>query len=408
MTTIDSRITYPYYLKHYYVSDNAPSPTYVDNASFDRTFGSGVNRVTGTSDPSWRIKIAKKQNASSSYFRSDIDGSIKPIRGRCIERSTAVLHRKSYTYDCRWLGPVPTSFASFSADSTLDDIALKRLKNKIASHESHFNSLLPLAELHELRKTFRDSVDLTIDFLGVVADIRKTKGRSAAKYLSKAWLTYGFGIAPVISDVSKLANTISEYILRTDHTAILTGQSSRDWTTGRRQVNPLDSPRPMTGCDLDVHSVLNHSLSYMYKGGFNFSLASSSDYGAARQFGLRLENLVPTAWELIPFSWVIDYFTTVGDYLDDTFIGTPVKLLYLNQTRRYQCSGTNRMNLVYSSPTTVTGLQPTPGVTNWRYGEFQRTVLSTLPHRIMRLRTIDEVGLHSLNKLFNLISILAK
>jgi hypothetical protein len=404
--TIDTRIYYPYFKKHYYVSNNFPLPTYVANDSFMRTVGPGFERKTGTSNPDWRVKIAKKQDASSAYYRTKIDCFVKPIYATG-EELGVVDHRKAYTYNARWTGPIPTSFPS--TDAFTEDVALSILKRKISEHEDHFNSLLPLAELHELRTTFRNSVELATDFLDTVIRVkRKYKDvRYATKYLSKAWLTFGFGIAPVIKDVSDLAKSISEYLLRTDHTAVLEGHFTKQWSSGS-SVLPADNPGSMAGTDLKVHSTLVHKLTYMYKGGFNFALSSAVDYGAMRHFGLRLENLTPTAWELIPFSWLMDYFATVGDCLEDTFIGTPVHVLYLNKTRSYKVQGQNRMEVVHRSPPGIRSLVSNPGSCLWSYSEFERTVLGTLPHRVCRFRTIDEIGSYSLRKLLNLAAILGK
>jgi len=364
-----------------------------------RILGPGFDRVVRSSDPNWKIKIAKKQNASQSYSRSFLKGSFTTgvVRGQ----STVVPYNEYYNA-YRYAGNVPSSFPS--TDTATDDIALKRIKNKISSHEAHFNSLLPLAELRELRITISGAAELTSDFLRTAVDIKRSKGRSAAKYLSKAWLTYGFGIAPVVSDVAKLADSIKEFLLRNDHTAVLKGSYEKQWVTGGKLSNV--NVMALTGSDMFETYHHQHKLSYQYKGGFNFLLRSASDYGASAHFGFQMQNLVPTAWELVPFSWVVDYFGTVGDWLDDTFTGTPVKLLYLNRTRKYECRGFNE-NYTVPRPNALKNFKEIRrGTCNFVYSEFERTVLATLPHRVLRFRTVDEVAQHSLNKLFNLFSIL--
>ena len=132
-------------------------------------------------------------------------------------------------------------------------------------------------------------------------------------------------------------------------------------------------------------------------------LRSSADYSAVDHFKIGLPALIPTFWELVPYSWIVDYFTTVGDFLEDTFIATPANSVYLLENRKYRASGLNYMQHTVSGGYEI--LSERKGTANWSYYEFERKVLSTLPHRILRLKTIDEVGKHSLTKLLNLTSL---
>ena len=398
MPTYDTRVKYPFFQKKWYVSDNSPSPTYNINVKEEQPVGPGIERLVQNSDPNWRVKIVKKQNASLNYSRNGYEYDIPAFRAVTIGKTG--VHPLTSTNLCRWIGTMPASFPS--VDIATADIALKRLKSKLSSHQGNFNAMLPLAELRELRVTISGSAELTSDFMRTLIDIKRTKGLSAAKYISKAWLTYGFGIAPMIADTKKLSESISDFLLRNDHTVALSGSFSKDWTSGSRQQGVISGA---IGTSVSCHATINHKLSYQYKGGFNLALSSATNYNAFDHFGIRPESLIPTFWELMPFSWVADYFATVGDFLEDEFTGTPVKLLYLNETRKYEATGTNRISHVLDTPATVNILDQKPSEVNWRYFEFQRTVLSALPHRVLRLKTVDEVAKNSLNKLSNLMAV---
>lgn len=397
MATRQTRFGYRKIVKSYYVSDAFPSPTYLQNDDADVTMYS-LSKTTNA-NPDWRVKVAKKLDASSAYSLQTFQMSNPPP---LVTSSAKILDDPSYPntsfINVRWSGGPPAIYPS--TDSVVADVALARLKSKIASHQKDFVAMLPLAELRELRGLVRSSSELTIDFLTKLANIKRTKGASAFKLASQAWLTYGFGIAPLVADTKKASESIAAFIERNDHTVVLSGTHQKTWTSG--QVNDLGASVLYTS--IKSHSHVAHTLSYRYKGGFNFVLSSANDYGAADHFHLKLPTLVPVAWELVPFSWVVDYFSTVGAYLDDVFIGTPVKLLYLNRTRKYEAQITNSIYSVITPG--ATQLSCENAVNSCRYTEFERTPLSALPHRTLRFRTVDEVAQNSLNKLFNLVAVL--
>jgi hypothetical protein len=121
-------------------------------------------------------------------------------------------------------------------------------------------------------------------------------------------------------------------------------------------------------------------------------------------FNVKFPALVPAAWELVPFSWIVDYFATVGPFLDDVFTGSPVNAVYLNRTRKYTATGANFLS--YQEVNGALILRHQPGNVIWKYNFFDRTPLQAIPRAALRLRSVDEVGRYGLNKLLNLTSIL--
>lgn len=114
-------------------------------------------------------------------------------------------------------------------------------------------------------------------------------------------------------------------------------------------------------------------------------------------------------WELTPYSWIADYFGTVGAYLDDAFVSYPGKLGYLNLIRRY--SMTSDINYSFNATEGTSSYKNyvldqyvLPDVFN--YARITRTPLTAIPHRVLRLKTKDELAQHALNKLLNLTALL--
>jgi hypothetical protein len=135
-------------------------------------------------------------------------------------------------------------------------------------------------------------------------------------------------------------------------------------------------------------------------------LKSANDYGAVDHFGLNLPDLVPAAWELVPWSWVVDYFTTVGAYLDDVFSSDPSACRYVCQNRLYRVEVNT--DVWWARDNGVKYPDQSEGRSYVELFEFDRTMLSNLPSRSLRFKTLDEIGLNGVNKLLNLVAVLGQ
>jgi hypothetical protein len=65
-------------------------------------------------------------------------------------------------------------------------------------------------------------------------------------------------------------------------------------------------------------------------------LANTADNAVesdSKLFGFRWGELVPTAWELIPYSFLVDYFTNIGDVIDG-YLARTTKMAWLAKTVR--------------------------------------------------------------------------
>lgn len=357
-----------------------------------------------TLDKDWKIKLARRKDASNPYdnikilaypsrlFCDSVTVSSNPpyrITSRNVINSVSDAYGKVFTGD----------------DETLRDQALTRLKRKLSSHVGDKNLLTPAIELRETRDLIRGLAGLTTSLVDTLLTIRKTKGKSAIKYAQDAWLTYGFGVAPTLSDIQAGLESIGNWMIRDDHSTRLSGTASKVWYT-RLSNGPFTGAYGSKYC---YSGSLKHELSYRYVSGYDFKVRSSNDYTLAEHLGFGLGSVLPTLWELTPYSWVVDYFANVGAYLDDTFTSYPGKLQYLVLIRRYSMS--TDLNYSFSAdPNTafvknyVIGQSCKPDA--FEYFRITRTPLTAIPHRIIRLKTTDEIGQHAVNKLLNLTSLL--
>lgn len=349
----------------------------------------------------WKSRLALGQDVSSAYnlvrqtyvpFSFSGTGFSKPIVVNTdhFARSTC---RGLLAYD-------PGSLVFTADDNDLMAIALMRLKRKLQNQTKQVNAVVPLVELREFRGLIRGTAELAeglvMRLLAIKARGRKTARRDA----SKAWLTFSFGISPMISDTKAVAESIAAYITRRDRTVKLTGTASKDWFASV-------APTQRTGlfkANLEYRATVQHSLSYRYTAGFDLNLKSANNYGIDSQLGLEFGALLPTLWELTPYSWLVDYFTTVGPFLEDTFTSDVSQTRYVVRNRRYSCKVKMNGTFIPVDNTRILSSRFRGG--DYTYFSFSRTPLSALPTTPLRIKSFDEVGNNAVNRLLNLTSLL--
>ena len=311
------------------------------------TGGGAVNRVdytwteflNGTKLPSWRSKVKLGQNATTAYTaeKRDLiieDGSISlSYRNTTINPFGAVV-TKSISGDIRAYN-MPWSFdPPTSSSATADRHALRNFYRRIAEVEKAFNGLTFLGELRETiamvrnpLKTLRTGVD---DYLSSLSK-RRRGVRSDSKLqsiLADTWLEYSFGWSPLLSDLKDgLQACLRLNDKRFDHRISAVGKDEVQVSSSHNLYNAFQGiwvrdRRIVT----DIHEV-------RYFGMVRGQIYTSQVDKALALSGFNLKEFVPTAWELIPYSFLVDYFSNVGEILEASVVNLS-NLAYYGRTIR--------------------------------------------------------------------------
>lgn len=197
-----------------------------------------------------------------------------------------------------------------------------------------------MAELNELAWTILAKTNPSRPHVGVPAALGELRdlpnlvrgwGRGYLRTAAQANLSWKFGIAPMLGDIRKLFEFTSAVNKRLEQLRKL-----RDGKVLRTRchlgTNEIVEDHGVQllhseGCQISAHSVTTHS--YEMWGTAEWKLLPTSDLphmdDAEMKFlaqrlvtGITSHGMLETAWELLPWSWLVDWFSNVGTMLTAT------------------------------------------------------------------------------------------
>ncbi len=144
---------------------------------------------------------------------------------------------------------------------------------------------------------------------------KRAKGKLTVKQKKKAvaesWLEYSFGWAPLVADVSNLANAAAATISGSMRSFDIRS-TGRSKTSVEEGAGWYGSP----GWLLYTYDINRRTVTATR---CHFAATTDVDIDQpgnfSSQFGLTMDNWVPSIWELVPWSFAVDYFTGLGDFL---------------------------------------------------------------------------------------------
>lgn len=363
---------------------NIPSPTEV-----------GRNIKDSIDKPGFQDLLAKGIDATTPYTREETRVTPGIVSSHSLQKWGGY-DVDSYRRQTFAGHALPTR--SYNLAGLINE-ASNRLKAKLRQQVGSSNQLVNLVELREMPKTIKVAANSALTLLDAVAS-SKRRGENLRKWAANQWLNWSFGIAPTLSAIDELSESIAKRLER-DFTHKDYGVARREWLESR------------TGVAGGSHHVtyrffgqFKYTASVKITAGYRFQLNAANNYTTGKHFGFDLSKVVPTAWELIPFSWLVDYFTTAGQFLDDTFSADPGQAKYIVQNTKLEIEGMIMPKVEKQFPLTAIVSQVTIPAKYYHY-RFTRSPLSKLPRSQLRIKNVDEVGKNAVTKLLNLASILS-
>lgn len=366
----------------------------------------GSNTRSGSTVPDYRQRIAKKISASSNYNRTWCN--VKSPGSFFVFATKDSEPERTHSTIWGWYDGYTALANNTSLDAATRDIALAKIKAKIASDDADYSVLENLPQdIYQFEDTIHSGLDSTAKLVKAVTRLVQRKGSSAKNisYLLQSvadlWLNFSFGINPTIQDAKDFAASIQSFLNRHDRVKHFHAQHYNDQKASR--VSP--GLTMCSGINGYVTSEVYRKYSQKYISAHIFRTVSGNNYGAfADHFHLAPSDFIPMIWELLPWSWLIDYVSTCGAVISDTFTSSSDSSLYNCGNTRIEYNMINTIDFRATKGWTIHQKQYSPRVIST--GQFSRTSFTTLPMRSFRFKTSSEIGDHDITKLLNLLAVL--
>lgn len=189
-----------------------------------------------------------------------------------------------------------------------------------ATHGAHLNSvesmqLLAAVSAAEAKETYGMVKSVFVTLFNLIMDFYKSckKGDllGAADAVADTWLQWRYGWRPFIGELE----TLRDMLLNQPKPTI------RSSYGGSRCTDVKDVGLDSIAVQDSNGSVWTYDVSFAVadfavKSGFNYvNVENSRNDSLLAQIGLDADSILSTAWDLVPFSFVIDFFLNVGDML---------------------------------------------------------------------------------------------
>lgn len=285
-----------------------------------------VSERTGTKLTNWKRAISSGGSATTGMSAFKHSGASSPgtvvVYYTTLPGSIWPDGRAEAKYSGFLL--IPSIFASGSIGLTeADNQAIVRARKDYEQNVTQFMGMTFLGELRETIGMMRSPLKSLRQGLGSYLDslsIYRTNGtrskrqrRALKEAIAGTWLENAYGLQPLLNDVKGIA----EQIARKQHD-FKTRATCRGYGRSETMIFSDVTKFAIGSYGYGLQTRLRKNTTEVrYKAGILASV--QAPFGSAERFldeaGFRLDQFVPTVWELIPYSFVADYFSNAGDIL---------------------------------------------------------------------------------------------
>jgi hypothetical protein len=282
-----------------------------------------TNTLTGVKNPFWRKQVSLGQNATThcsgtmfsweyAWLTAGYDFYLK-------SSPEAVTRREWYGYQA-----INAPVLSSVPGSIVTEVHNRCIRKFLTACENARSSVEAGQDLGEWKQSIESLVRPLSSARRTIVDhyerLRKASRRyrawdvpSRTKALADSYLEWTFGFKPLISDIAQGYVGLQNRFNRMSNIQPVSAQASADYSGSVVSHNEANETT-LSSLRGNLKSVSNYKE--RMKGGYRLGLQADGRLLPLDVLQLRtLDDFKVTAWDLLPYSFLIDYFTNVGDII---------------------------------------------------------------------------------------------
>lgn len=316
---------------------NSTSKLWTRNA-----FAPKTSNFSGWRNPSWRTLVIRGENAST-----DASGILHKYIPISVGQTHLLVY--GYRFDTQkrknhywWHNSADITQQTFEAgdvvtQATIDAVSMGFMK-KYRETLTAFSGGVFLGELRESIRMLRNpaaalraGIDTYVDRIKKVRWIRGKDPRKRYRYVRDSWLEYSFGVKPLLNDIESAVKALQSNPQYEDQMIRFRGEQTRVVAEA-----PYQGTYAGTQCKFLTTRTRRYQTFYNLYGKVRVSHPGTNPQW--KYWGVSLQDVLPTIWELIPNSFLIDYFANIGDLIE--FYSTnwsSLRWVSSSESRRFRC-----------------------------------------------------------------------
>lgn len=302
-----------------YVSTRGSNASSTTTAAYD----GWLDTVTyGDNWPNWKQRLAKSLDCTTSLngTRFKVEANPGLVKSEFDNKSPSCVggitwHKTEGHYDPRYYATVPKTVQSATISAATNK-ALSKLVTGIYEAQTTFAGGVALGELGEtLRMIRRPAKALLQSVDRYISNLKKgyktVPRRQRRRWLSETWLEYMFGWRPLVMDIRDGISAATNLVSEQRYPVVQVRASG---------VVEENVPQPTLVYTFGDGGKEYYTMRDTRKAIVTFrAWVETRPAGLSKlaDFGLDpFRDFLPTAWELVPFSFLIDYFVNVNDVIN--------------------------------------------------------------------------------------------
>lgn len=282
-------------------------------------------RSTSDDPRNWRELVRQHRNATTyltgTKWHVDIPNGYARADWKARWDNTPNVAQYSEIRGCIpvWTNTMPNTYTQGDLNALAESEAKIKLFKELKDKRTAFEGGVFLGELAETVRMLRRPLSGIRDGMSDYLDRVKKRGRRSNvqnlnRMVAGTWLETMYGILPLASDVENAQEALNRQLDRYEalYQRFKVQSDIKDSVSNftTYSLNPTIDRPWIFYCK--YRRVKTSSVRYY---GQVYTAALSAKRMSRANWGLTLNEFVPTIWELIPYSFVVDYFTNTGDLI---------------------------------------------------------------------------------------------